>query len=523
MEETSELMRIRLAKAEAMRAAGQNPFANDFRVSHTLEDVRLSADATAPDMNSIDEGAVRYRVAGRVLAVNDMGKAAFVRLRDRSSTEANPVFQVYLKKDLLGEDAYDQFKAQVDQGDIVGAVGPVFRTRRGELSILVERFQLLTKAYRPLPDKWHGLTDKETRFRQRYADLIMGLDVREVFRIRAKIVSFIRRFLEDRGYMEVETPMLQAVAGGAAARPFETWHNALGIPLYLRIAPELYLKRLVVGGLERVYELNRNFRNEGMSQKHNPEFTMLEFYQAYATYEDLIALTQVMLSELCVAVHGRDTTEYAGHTISFAAPFARYTVREALTTIAGIDESQTGTLDGLRAAAAERGVHVDPKASYAKTLVFLFEELCEKKLLQPTFITRYPAEISPLSRKSDEDPEWVDRFELFIAGNEVANAFSELNDPVDQKARFEDQVAARAAGDDEAHPIDHDYIRALEYGMPPTAGQGIGIDRIAMLLTGRDSIREVIFFPHMRPEQFQSGTADGAPDSGTSGPTDDQG
>ncbi len=499
MDELNQVMRIRLDKAEAMRAAGKNPYANDWAVSHTLEEVRAAADANAPDMNGIPAEAPRFRVAGRVMAKNELGKAAFLRLRDRSSTEAAPVFQVYLKSD-ANPDAWALLNEFVDIGDIVGVSGPAFRTRRGELSILVEGFVLLTKAVRPLPDKWHGVTEKETRYRQRYADLIMNLDVREVFRVRSKVTRYLRDFFEARDFTEVETPMLQVLAGGAAARPFETWHNALGIPLYMRIAPELFLKRLVVGGLERVFEMNRNFRNEGMSPRHNPEFTMLEFYQAYATYEDLIVLTEELLNGLAQHVHGSDEIPFGEHRISFARPFRRYSVEEALVEVAGASPEAVKTHEGLVALATERGLAFDPSVSRAKLLIHIFENLCEKALIQPTFITRYPSEVSPLSRKNDQDPEWVDRFELYIAGNEVSNAFSELNDPVDQRGRFEDQMKERDKGDAEAHPVDHDYIRALEYGMPPTAGQGIGVDRIVMLFANRDTIREVIFFPHMRPE-----------------------
>ena len=494
------LMQQRLDTANRLRAGGQNPYANDFRVTHTLGEVRALTDGSAPDMNDLGPDSPVFRVAGRVMAINLMGKAAFLRLRDGSSDDASPFFQLYVRIDRLGAEAYDALKDALDLGDFVGAVGPVFRTRKGELSLMCDAVQLLTKALRPLPDKWHGLTDKETRFRQRYADLIMNLDVRRTFQVRSRVVGFVRRFLEQRGFMEVETPMMQVLAGGAAARPFETFHNALGIPLYMRIAPELFLKRLVVGGFERVYELNRNFRNEGMSPKHNPEFTMLEFYQAYATYEDLIVLTEELLSDLCQQVLGTTTVTYGDHTLSFARPFARYTVREALTAIADVHADRTATLTGLHAEAHERGVDYDPDASYGKMLVHLFETLCEPNLIQPTFITQYPLETSPLSRKNDADPDWVDRFELFCAGNEIANAFSELNDPVDQRQRFEDQMAQRLAGDVEAMPIDRDYVRALEYGMPPTAGQGIGIDRLVMLLTNSPTIREVILFPHMRPE-----------------------
>jgi len=500
VEDYNDIMKGRLQKADEMRAAGKAPYANDFCPSHTLADFVKEAEADAPDMGDIPDDAPTYSVAGRVMAVNKMGKAAFFRIRDTTSTTEMPHVQLYIRKDRVDEETYEHFTKLLDMGDMVGVEGPAFRTRRGELSVLVQRFQILTKSIRPLPEKWHGLTDVETRYRQRYTDLIMNLDAREVFRTRSRIIQFIRGFLEARSYMEVETPMMQPLAGGATARPFETYHNALGIPLFLRIAPELYLKRLVVGGFERVYELNRNFRNEGMSPKHNPEFTMLEFYQAYATYEDLIVLTEEMLAELTNHTLGTDTVTYGDHAISMARPFARHTVRGSLAALAEIPEDRTASLDSIRAVAEERGVHVDAKANYGQALMALFDELVEHQLIQPTFITGYPTDVSPLSRKNEDDPNFVDRFEFFVAGNEMANGFSELNDPVDQRQRFEAQMEQRAAGDDEAHPIDHDYVRALEFGMPPAAGEGIGIDRLVMLLTGQQNIREVILFPHMRPE-----------------------
>ncbi|MFT7621499.1 MAG: lysyl-tRNA synthetase class 2 [Myxococcota bacterium] len=497
-----KIMAERRAKADRIRSDGGNPYANDFDPTHTLAGARAEFGESAPGMSET-EGHPAIRLAGRVMGKNRKGKMMFLRLRDRSSTEADPQFQVVVTRDSMGgPEAYQAFHQTVDVGDIVGVEGPVFRTNRGELSVLGSSGRVLTKTARPLPDKFHGLTDKETRLRQRYVDLIMNMEVREVFRIRTRVMRFTRDFFESRDFMEVETPMMQVVAGGATARPFKTHHNALNIPLFLRVAPELYLKRLVVGGFERVYELNRNFRNEGVSQKHNPEFTMLEFYQAYADYKDLIATTEAYFQGLCQAVHGEGVTtlQYGEHTLEFGKPFAQYTVREALVQIGEVDEAQTTTLEGLHAVATERGVSFDPAQPYGKMLVYLFEELCEAKLIQPTFITRYPLAVSPLSRKADDDPEWVDRFELFIGGNEIANGFSELNDPEDQRSRFEDQMAQRAAGDDEAMPIDEDYIRALEYGMPPTAGEGIGMDRVVMLMANRQSIREIIFFPHMRPE-----------------------
>ncbi len=473
-----KIMAERLEKVARLREEGTHPYANDFKPTHTLVALRAETGEDAPGMSEIPEDAAEVRIAGRVMAKNRKGKMMFLRIRDRSSTEEDPRFQVVCTRDGMGgPEAYQAFHQTLDVGDIVAVEGPVFRTNRGELSVMGRRARVLTKSLRPLPEKFHGLTDKEVRFRQRYVDLIMNMDVREKFRTRSNVIQYTRRFFEDLDFMEVETPMMQVLAGGATARPFKTHHNALNIPLFLRIAPELYLKRLVVGGFERVFELNRNFRNEGLDQTHNPEFTMLEFYQAYATYEDLMDLTETYFRGLCQSVHGTTTATYDGHTIDYGKPFQRWTVREAINEVAGIDSQETG-----------------------KALMQQFDEHVEHKLIQPTFITAYPLAVSPLSRKSDEDPQWVDRFELFIAGQEIANGFSELNDPADQRARFEDQMAQRAAGDDEAHPIDDDYVRALEYGMPPTAGQGIGMDRVVMLMADCQSIREVIFFPHMRPE-----------------------
>ena len=500
MEDKNRIMLERAAKAALMREQGQNPYANDFKVSHTLAGLRAEHGESAPDMSEIPEDAPTYRVAGRVMGKNDKGKIQFLRIRDRSCTEEQPVLQLFVRKNDLGDETYAAFKKNVDVGDIVACEGPVFRTRRGELSILPKSIRVLTKSIRPLPEKFHGLTDVETRFRQRYVDLIMNMDVREVFRARSKVISHIRRFFEDREFMEVETPMMAPLAGGAAARPFKTWHNALSIDLYMRIAPELYLKRLVVGGFERVYELNRNFRNEGMSPKHNPEFTMLEFYWAYADYTELMDLTEDLFSELCHSLHGSTDITWGENELSLAKPFRRLTMEGSLHELADVPADKTGTLEGLHAVATERGVHFDPKQPYGKMLLHLFEELVEPKLIQPTFITKYPLVVSPLSRMCDDAPEWVDRFELFIGGNEIANGFSELNDPEDQHERFQAQLQAKADGDDEAHPVDSDYVRALEYGMPPAAGEGIGIDRLVMMLTNQQTIREVILFPHMRPE-----------------------
>ena len=504
MDETNRIRDERLRKLSTLRDEGVEPFANDFKPSETCAGLLARAAASQPpDMNEIPEGAEVFAIAGRVMARNDMGKAAFLRLRDRSVDQP---FQVYLKRDLLPEAAWELYKKGLDIGDIVGVKGILFRTRTGEPTLMVRELRLLTKSLRPLPEKFHGLSDLETRFRQRYVDLIMNAEARAIFRARALIIEHIRAFLLSRSYTEVETPMMQVIPGGATARPFETWHNALGIPLYLRIAPELYLKRLLVGGLERVFEINRNFRNEGLSHKHNPEFTMLEFYEAYATYEDLIGLTEALLRGVAGALgaaEGRPddyVRPFGDHAIDWGRPFARYTVAESLVAVAGLPEASVHDADALRAEFASRGVEVSATASLGRLLVDGFEALVEGQLIQPTFITHYPVENSPLARRNDRDPRFTDRFELFVAGLEIANAFSELNDPLDQRARFEAQVAARDGGDEEAMFMDLDYVRALEFGMPPAAGEGIGIDRVVMMMTNQQSIREVIFFPHMRPE-----------------------
>jgi lysyl-tRNA synthetase, class II len=490
---------------ESLRDSGFNPFANGFEPSTTCQSVLQNADAdTLPDMGGIADDAPTFSVGGRIMAKNKMGKATFMRLRDRSvglSDDGPTHLQIYLRKDVLGEDLYLMLRS-LDIGDIIGVEGSLFKTRTGEPTLMVRSAQLLTKSLRPLPEKWHGLADVETRFRQRYVDLIVNPNVKEVFRVRSKVVSFIRRYFEDLDYIEVETPMMHPIPGGATARPFETFHNALSMPLYLRVAPELYLKRLVVGGLERVFEVNRNFRNEGLSPKHNPEFTMLEFYQSYATYEDLMALTEDLFASLAKSLNGDDSTvrPYGDNAIDYKAPFKRITIRESLTEVAGIPAEVVADASALRQAFEDKGITIEGEIAYGNLLMIGFDELVEAKLIQPTYITEFPIENSPLARRNEIDPNYTDRFELFIAGAEIANAFSELNDPIDQKQRFEAQVQARDAGDNEAMYMDHDYVRALEYGMPPTAGEGIGIDRMVMLMTNRQTIREVIFFPHMRPE-----------------------
>ena len=485
----NEQIARRREKLAALREAG-NPYPNDFRPTAAAVEIRDACE-------SLDDealGSLRYAIAGRMMTRRIMGRASFAHLQDGTGR-----LQLYVRRDDLPDGAYRDFR-NWDIGDLVGAQGVAFRTRTGELSLRVERLCLLAKALRPLPEKFHGLTDRETRYRRRYLDLIMNEEAREAFRTRTRVVDFIRRFFADRGFLEVETPMMQPIAGGAVARPFETWHNALGIPLFLRIAPELYLKRLVVGGLERVFEINRNFRNEGLSTQHNPEFTMLEFYQAYADYRELMDLTEELLRSLAAAVTGGAQIEWQGHRIDFGESFERMSVREAvLRHASGLVASELDDPESVRAAAHRLGISLEPGTGPGKALIEIFEHRVEPRLIAPTFITHYPTEVSPLSRRNDEDPSVADRFELFIGGREIANGFSELNDPDDQAERFREQARQRADGDAEAMSFDEDYVTALEYGMPPTAGEGIGIDRLVMLFTDAASIRDVILFPHLRP------------------------
>jgi lysyl-tRNA synthetase class 2 len=490
MEELSELLLQRRRKVDALWEAGINPYPNDFRPEHTSADLRTAYG----DVEVIEENPQTFVVAGRILMRRSFGKAAFVQLQDRKGR-----IQLYLKKDVLGDDLFAEFE-DYDLGDIVGAVGTPFRTKTGELSLAVTQIRLLTKALLPLPEKFHGLTDVETRYRQRYVDLIVSPEVREVFFKRSRIVSLIRDFMTRHDFLEVETPMMQPIPGGATAKPFITHHNALDMQLFLRIAPELYLKRLVVGGLDRVFEINRNFRNEGISVRHNPEFTMMEFYQAYATFEDLMNFTEELLCHVAQELLGTLDFSYGGEPISFQRPWQRFTVKEAILHYGDIDAKSLEDRDLAYAYAQRLGLQLTEDVGYGRLITEIFEEVAESKLIQPTFITNYPTEVSPLSRKNDHDPDYVDRFEFFCAGREMANAFSELNDPRDQKERFLAQVAAKAKGDEEAHYMDEDYIRALEYGLPPTAGEGIGIDRLVMLLTDSPSIRDVILFPQLRKE-----------------------
>ncbi len=492
MEELNELLLQRREKLQTFRDAGINPFANNFTPSHqTSALAELHVDDDAEFLQDCQES---YAIAGRIMARRDFGKAAFIQLQDGSGR-----LQVYVARDQVGEESFGHFR-KFDIGDIVGVCGVPFRTKTNELSLRASRIQLLTKSLLPLPEKWHGLTDVETRYRQRYLDLIANEDVRSMFYKRSRIVSLIRNHMLENGYLEVETPMMHPVAGGATARPFVTHHNTLKMDLFLRIAPELYLKRLVVGGFDRVFEINRNFRNEGISIQHNPEFTMMEFYRAYATYQDLMDYTEELICSLASDVCGGLKISYGGKEVDLTPPWDRLTMKESIAKYGEVEMAVLENVAQLRNYAEKLGLEPDKKMGPGKLLAEIFDLVVEPNLWQPTFITEYPTEISPLSRKNDLNPDVVDRFELFVVGRELANAFSELNDPIDQKERFLQQLDEKAAGDDEAHAMDADYIRALEHGLPPTAGEGIGIDRLVMLLTDAASIRDVILFPQLKPE-----------------------
>jgi len=495
MDQTSNLLKQRRDKAKLLQESGVNLFGNDFKAPNPIADILPRGEVL--DAETFEDNGNTYRVAGRVMSLRKFGKAAFLHLQDETGR-----LQIYAKRDLLGEESYDRFK-KWDVGDIVGAEGKLFKTKTGELSVEASKLQMITKSMRPLPEKFHGLTDVETRYRQRYVDLIVNPEVRETFIKRVDVIRLMREFLTNRGYLEVETPMMQPVPGGATAKPFKTHHKALGIDLYLRIAPELYLKRLLVGGFEKVFEINRNFRNEGLSTRHNPEFTMLEFYQAYATYHDLMDLTEEMISWLAHEVTGSMEVVYQGQPVDLSPPWKRFTMDQALIEVGGVDPDTIKDDAAVMKLAKEKGIKLQSEAGAGKAKTELFELLVEEKLINPTFVTSYPTEVSPLARCNEEDPSVTDRFELFITGREIANAFSELNDPDDQLKRFEKQIAERG-DDEEVHPeLDRDYIRALEYGMPPAAGEGIGIDRLVMLLTDSPSIRDVILFPHLKPEAGQ--------------------
>jgi lysyl-tRNA synthetase class 2 len=482
-----------LAREDKFRrliAEGVDPFPHNARPTHSV--TQLVASHAGLSREELESRKDRTSVAGRILSVRQMGRAVFFHISDGRSR-----IQVYLRSDAIGEKAFEMFTLY-DLGDHILVDGELFKTRTGELTVLCSAYTFLAKCLHPLPEKWHGLQDVEIRSRRRYLDLIMNPEVMEVFRLRSAVVSHIRRFFDERGYIEVETPMMHAIPGGALARPFVTHHNALDLDLYLRIAPELYLKRLVVGGMDKVYEINRNFRNEGIDAEHNPEFTMLEFYEAYRDYEDMMAMTEELLSGLCRALLGKDELIYGGRTISLKPPYRRLKFIDALTAYGGLAPEKFLDPAAVIKAAAELAPDKKP-STYGKALDVIFDKHVKHHLVQPTFIIDHPKEISPLAKANRHNPAEAARFELMIAGMELANAFSELTDPAEQRLRFEEQAVEKAKGDDETHPIDLDYVQALEYGLPPTGGEGIGIDRLTMLLSNRETIREVILFPLLRP------------------------
>jgi len=494
IQDENKLIAQRREKLAQIRDRGI-AFPNDFRRNVVAGELHAEYGEKSPE--ALEEMGIRVRVAGRMMSRRIMGKASFAHLQDMSGS-----IQLFVQRDSLPEGFYNQqFKKEWDVGDIIGAEGQLFKTKTGELSVRCDELKLLTKSLRPLPEKFHGLTDQEQRYRQRYLDLIMSEASRDTFRVRTRMIQYIRNYLNAKAFMEVETPMMQAIPGGATARPFTTHHNALDMQLFLRIAPELYLKRLVVGGFERVYEINRNFRNEGLSTRHNPEFTMLEFYQAYADYHDLMDLTEDMLRGLAQEIVGGSMIDYQGQQYDFGKPFQRMTVKESILHFnPEIGEDQLDDLAQARTLAESLQIPLKPSYGLGKIQIEIFEKTAEHRLMDPTFITAYPTEVSPLARRNDHDPFVTDRFEFFVGGREIANGFSELNDAEDQAERFRQQVAEKEAGDAEAMHFDADYVRALEHGLPPTAGEGIGIDRLVMLFTDSPSIRDVLLFPHMRAE-----------------------
>ncbi|MCS7150557.1 MAG: lysine--tRNA ligase [Caldimicrobium sp.] len=492
MQEDAQFIKVRHEKLEKLLEMGINPYPNDFKPKDKAKYIKeLHQDL---NLEEIEKRRGLFTLAGRLVAKREMGKLIFGHIQDETDK-----IQILLAKSELTPEEFDLFKKYIDLGDILGLTGKVIKTKTGEVTILVKSFKLLSKALRPLPEKFHGLKDVELRYRMRYLDLVMNPKARAIFKIRTRIIQYIRDYLISEGFMEVETPMMQPIVGGAAAKPFVTYHNALDMNLYLRIAPELYLKRLLVGGFERVFELNRNFRNEGVSSRHNPEFTMLEFYEAYATYQDLMRRTEEIFYGLVQDLFGTVTIEYQGNTIDFTPPFRRINFLDALKEFGGVPGEILHDREKLFNFAKERGIELNLKdPRIGKWWTKLFEELVENKLIQPTFVVDYPVEVSPLARRSDKNPEVAERFELYVGGKEIANAFSELNDPIDQGKRFEEQLKLREVDEEIPPEIDRDFLRALEYGMPPCAGEGIGIDRVVMLLTDSPTIREVILFPHLR-------------------------
>jgi lysyl-tRNA synthetase class 2 len=493
MDDHGEQKEVRLKKLQGLVTTGHASYPNDFKPRHLTAQILSDYDACADE--ELSRLGSEFSLAGRILGLRSFGKASFFHIHDRKGR-----LQVYARRDRLGDEAFAVLQS-LDVGDIVGVSGGLFRTKTRELTLEARGLKLLAKCLRPLPEKWHGLSDVEIRYRQRYLDLMVNPDVRAIFDGRSRIIRTIRRFFEERDFLEVETPMMQVIPGGAAARPFVTHHNSLDMDLYLRVAPELFLKRLLVGGIERVFELNRNFRNEGVSVKHNPEFTMIEFYQAYATHEDFMALTEELFMTVAREVAGTPTIRWGDHAIDLTPPWRRIALGDAVVEYGGASEKDVKTVEGLRAFARAKRLSVDPALSYGRLLVEIFEKTVEPRLIQPTFVIGYPLEVSPLARRSDRDAALVDRFELYIGGRELANAFSELNDPEDQRGRFVEQATSRASAEEGPRFVDEDFLRALEYGMPPAAGEGIGIDRMIMLFTNSPSIRDVIFFPLLRPER----------------------
>ena len=489
-EELNDQLVVRREKMNSLREQGVDPFGKRFDRTHQSQ--QLVEEYSQFEKEELEEKEIPVTIAGRIMTKRGKGKAGFAHIQDLSGQ-----IQLYVRKDAVGEEAYEVFTS-ADLGDIVGVSGVLFKTKVGELSVKAKQFELLTKALRPLPDKFHGLKDVEQRYRQRYLDLIMSEESKHTFITRSRIIQSMRRYLDDQGYLEVETPMMHAIAGGASAKPFITQHNALDMELYMRIAIELHLKRLIVGGMEKVYEIGRVFRNEGVSTRHNPEFTMIELYEAYADYRDIMRLTENLIAHIAEEVLGSTTVQYGEYEINLKPEWKRLHMVDAVKEYTGVDFWKETSVDEARALAKEHGVEITEHMQYGHIVNEFFEQKVEEKLIQPTFIFGHPVEISPLAKKNENDPRFTDRFELFIVAREHANAFTELNDPIDQKERFEAQLKEREQGNDEAHMMDNDFIEALEYGMPPTGGLGIGVDRLVMLLTNAASIRDVLLFPHMR-------------------------
>ncbi|MGE7828768.1 lysine--tRNA ligase [Paenibacillus sp. NPDC093718] len=492
-QELSELLQIRRNKLDELRKLGIDPFGGKYEREHHAGDILKQYDELSKE--ELEEKQVEVNLAGRIMAKRGMGKASFAHIQDLSGR-----IQIYVRQDSIAEAQYEAFSI-LDLGDIIGVKGVLFKTKTGETTIKVKELEVLSKSLYPLPEKFHGLKDVELRYRQRYVDLIINPDVQKTFIARSRIIQSMRRYLDSQGYLEVETPTLHSIAGGAAARPFITHHNALDMELYMRIAIELHLKRLIVGGLEKVYEIGRVYRNEGISTRHNPEFTMIELYEAYADYKDIMALTENMIAHIAQEVLGTQVISYQGHEVDLTPQWRRVSMVDAVKEVVGVDFSVEMSNEEAHRLAKEHKVPVEPHMTFGHILNAFFEQFVEETLIQPTFVTGHPVEISPLAKKNDVDPRFTDRFELFIVAREHANAFSELNDPIDQRQRFEGQMKEKEQGNDEAHEMDEDFLRALEYGMPPTGGLGIGIDRLIMLLTNSPSIRDVLLFPHMRNKE----------------------